>query len=113
MTVDDLVKGICIGSGNDAAVAMAERIGGTEENFVRMMNDKAKNLGLKNTNFQNACGLDKENHYSSARDMAIIAKELVKYEKILEEHNMENGLVEESIKYIQESYHKLLENGNR
>lgn len=84
MTVDDLVKGICIGSGNDAAVAMAERIGGTEENFVRMMNDKAKNLGLKNTNFQNACGLDKENHYSSARDMAIIAKELVKYEKILE-----------------------------
>ena len=84
MTVEDLVKGICIGSGNDAAVAMAERIGGTEENFVKMMNDKVKELNLKNTNFQNACGLDAKNHYSSARDMAIIAKELVKYDKILE-----------------------------
>ena len=84
MTVEDLVKGICIGSGNDAAVAMAERIGGTEENFVKMMNDRAKGLGLKNTNFQNACGLDTKNHYSSAKDMALIAKELVKYEKILE-----------------------------
>ena len=83
MTVEDLVKGICIGSGNDAAVAMAERIGGTEENFVKMMNDRAKELGLKNTNFQNACGLDTKNHYSSAKDMALIAKELVKYEKIL------------------------------
>ena len=84
MTVEDLVKGICIGSGNDAAVTMAERIGGTEENFVKMMNDKAKELGLKNTNFQNACGLDTKNHYSSARDMALIAKELVKHDKILE-----------------------------
>ena len=84
MTVEDLVKGICIGSGNDAAVAMAERIGGTEENFVKMMNDKAKELGLKNTNFQNACGLDTKGHYSSARDMALIAKELVKHKKILE-----------------------------
>lgn len=84
MTVEDLVKGICIGSGNDAAVAMAERIGGTEENFVKMMNDKAKELGLKNTQFQNACGLDNDNHYSSARDMAIIAKELVYHDKILE-----------------------------
>lgn len=84
MTVEDIVKGICIGSGNDAAVAMAERIGGTEENFVKMMNDKAKELGLKNTNFQNACGLDTKGHYSSARDMALIAKELVKHKKILE-----------------------------
>ena len=83
MTVEDLVKGICIGSGNDAAVAMAERIGGTEENFVKMMNDRAKELGLKNTNFQNACGLDTKNHYSCAKDMALIAKALVKYEKIL------------------------------
>lgn len=84
MTVEDLVKGICIGSGNDAAVAMAERIGGTEENFVKMMNDKVKELGLENTNFENACGLDSDNHYSSANDMAFIAKELVRYEKILE-----------------------------
>ena len=84
MSVEDLVKGICIASGNDASVAMAERIGGTEENFVKMMNDKAKELGLKNTQFQNACGLDTKDHYSSAKDMAIIAQELVKHKKILE-----------------------------
>lgn len=84
MSVEDMVKGICIASGNDASVAMAERIGGTEDNFVQMMNDKAKELGLKNTNFVNACGLDADNHYSSAYDMSIIAKELIKYEKILE-----------------------------
>lgn len=84
MTVEELVKGICIASGNDAAVAMAERIGGTEEEFVKLMNKKAQDLGLKNTNFVNACGLDDEDHYSSANDMAMIAKELVKYDKILE-----------------------------
>ena len=84
MSVEDLVKGICIGSGNDAAVSMAERISGTEEDFVKLMNKKAQVLGLKNTNFVNACGLDDDNHYSSANDMAIIAKELVKYDKILE-----------------------------
>ena len=84
MSVRDLVKGICIGSGNDAAVAMAERIGGTEAEFVKMMNKKAKDLGLVNTNFENACGLDSDNHYSSAYDMAIIAKELIKHDKILE-----------------------------
>lgn len=84
MSVEDLVKGICIGSGNDAAVAMAERIGGTEDNFVKMMNDKAGALGLQHTHFVNACGLDHDEHYSSAYDMAMIAKELVKYDKILE-----------------------------
>lgn len=68
----------------DAAVAMAERIGGTEEEFVKMMNKRAKELGLKDTNFVNACGLDADNHYSSSYDMAMIAKELVKYDKILE-----------------------------
>ena len=84
MSVSDLVKGICISSGNDASVAMAERIGGTEEKFVSMMNQKAEKLGLKNTHFENACGLDSDNHYSSANDMSIIAKELVKHQKILE-----------------------------
>ena len=84
MTVEELGKGICIASGNDAAVAMAEKIGGTEEEFVKLMNKKAKELQLKNTNFTNACGLDSDNHYSSAHDMAIIGKELVKYNKILE-----------------------------
>ena len=84
MTVEELVKGICIGSGNDAAVAMAEKIGGTEANFVKMMNDKVSEMGLKNTHFENACGLDSKEHYSSAYDMGMIARELVKYDKILE-----------------------------
>ena len=84
MTVEELVKGISIASGNDAMVAMAERIAGTEEAFVELMNKKASELGLKNTNFKNCTGLDTENHYSSANDMALIAKELVKHDKILE-----------------------------
>lgn len=84
MSVDDLLKGITVASGNDAVVALAEKIGGTEENFVKMMNDKAKELGLKNTNFKNCHGLDDKDHYSSARDMSIIARELVKHQKILD-----------------------------
>ena len=84
MSVRDLFKGIAIASGNDAVVAMAEKIGGTEDNFVKMMNDRAKKLGLKDTNFKNPHGLDSSNHYSSAYDMAMIAKELVKHEVIFE-----------------------------
>lgn len=84
MSVEDLVKGVSIASGNDAIVALAEVIAGTEENFVSMMNRKAKELGLKDTNFKNCHGLDSEGHYSSAYDMALIARELVKHEKILE-----------------------------
>jgi serine-type D-Ala-D-Ala carboxypeptidase (penicillin-binding protein 5/6) len=82
MTVEQLLKGIAIGSGNDASVAMAERIGGSEEAFVKMMNDKVKELGLKNTFFKNTTGLPVDGHYSSAYDMAMMAKELLKYEKI-------------------------------
>lgn len=84
MSVEDLIKGICIASGNDATVALAERIAGTETAFVKLMNQKSKELGLKNTNFINSTGLDAENHYSSAYDMSLIAKELVQHEKILE-----------------------------
>ncbi len=84
MSVDDLIKGIAIASGNDAVVALAEAIAGTEENFVKMMNDKAKELNLKDTNFKNCHGLDEEGHYSSAYDMAYIARELVKHQKILD-----------------------------
>ena len=84
MSVDDLVKGIAIASGNDAVVALAEAIAGTEENFVTMMNDKVQELGLKDTNFKNCHGLDEEGHYSSAYDMAHIAQQLVRHEKILE-----------------------------
>ena len=84
MSVEDLVKGICVASGNDATVAMAEKVAGTEAAFVKLMNNKAKSLGLKNTNFVNATGLDAEGHYSSASDMAVMARELVKHQKILE-----------------------------
>ena len=84
MSVEDLVKGICVASGNDATVALAEKIAGTETAFVKMMNDHARSLGLKNTHFVNSTGLDAEGHYSSAYDMAIMAKELVKHQKILE-----------------------------
>lgn len=82
MTVKDLFKGIAVASGNDAVVALAEHIAGSEEEFVKMMNDKAKELGLKDTVFKNPHGLDIANHYSSAHDMAIIAKNLVKYEEV-------------------------------
>lgn len=84
MSVENLFKGIAIASGNDAVVALAEKVAGTLDMFVKMMNDKAKELGLKNTNFKNPHGLDAANHYSTAYDMAIIAKELLKHEKVLE-----------------------------
>lgn len=84
MSVTDLFKGVAIGSGNDASVALAERVGGTEPHFVQMMNNRAKELNLKNSNFKNSHGLDAANHYSTANDMAIIARELVKYDKLLE-----------------------------
>ena len=83
MTVRDLFKGISIASGNDAVVAMAEKIGGSVDVFVNMMNEKAKTLGLKNTKFKNPHGLDTDDHFSSARDMSIIARELVKHEEVL------------------------------
>jgi len=84
MTVKDLFKGVAIASGNDAVVALGEAIAGSEAGFVDMMNKRAKELNLKNTNFKTPHGLDAANHYSSARDMSIIAKELVKHEKVLE-----------------------------
>lgn len=75
--VNDLVHGIVIASGNDAAVAMAEYIGGTQENFVNIMNETAANLGMKNTHFMDVNGLPAADHYSSAHDLAILARALV------------------------------------
>ena len=83
MKVEDMFKGVAVASGNDAVVALAEAVAGTTDEFVKMMNDKAKELGLKDTNFKNPHGLDDANHYSSAYDMAMIARELVKHEKVL------------------------------
>ncbi|MEK3797626.1 D-alanyl-D-alanine carboxypeptidase family protein [Peribacillus sp. FSL H8-0477] len=82
MTTEQMLQGISIGSANDASMAMAERLGGSEEGFVKKMNEKVKQLGLKNTKFQNPTGLPVEDHYSTAHDMSIMAKELLKYEKI-------------------------------
>lgn len=84
MTVSDLFKGVAVASGNDAVVALAEAVAGTVEEFVVLMNDKVKELGLNDTNFKNPHGLDDANHYSSAYDMAFISRELVKHEKVLE-----------------------------
>ncbi len=76
-TVDALTKCISIASANDASVAMAEYIGGSEEGFVKMMNDKAKELGMNNTHFVNACGLDAPDHYSTAYDIALMSMYLM------------------------------------
>ena len=77
ITIEDLMKGISMASGNDATVAMAEVISGSEKKFVKLMNLKAQELGLKNTQFKNCTGLDEDGHYSSAYDMAVIARELI------------------------------------
>ncbi len=83
-TVEDLLKGIAVESANDAAVALAEFIGGSEEEFAQMMNKKAKELGMKNTNFVNSYGFYDENHYTSAYDIALMSMELLKYPEILD-----------------------------
>ena len=83
MSVKDLFKGMSIVSANDATVALAEYVSGSEKKFVNLMNEKAKMLGLKNTFFKNCTGLDEDGHYSSAEDLAIIARELLKHDEIL------------------------------
>ncbi|MBA2173805.1 D-alanyl-D-alanine carboxypeptidase [Halobacillus locisalis] len=82
MKVEDLLKGIAVASGNDASVAMAERIEGTEKAFVKAMNKKAKDLGLTDTHFENPTGLPAENHYSTAHDMAVMARELLLHDEV-------------------------------
>ena len=86
MSVEDMLKSVVVSSANDAAVALAEHICGSESAFVAEMNKKAKDLGMKNTHFENTNGLDDTtvNHVTSARDIAIMSRELIKHEKILE-----------------------------
>jgi D-alanyl-D-alanine carboxypeptidase (penicillin-binding protein 5/6) len=86
MSVNDLLKGLIVASGNDAAVALAEAIAGSEEAFVAKMNARAAELGMKNTHFENTNGLDDtaENHLISARDIAIATREVLKHPKVLE-----------------------------
>lgn len=77
LTIDEALKAICVVSANDVTLAMAEKIGGSEENFVKMMNDKAKELGMENTCFKNSHGIDEEGHYTTAKDIAIMSRELI------------------------------------
>ena len=77
MTLGDMLKAICVSSANDAAVAVAEYVGGSEPAFVQMMNEMAERLGMTNTHFENACGLDQEGHLSSARDVATMSREML------------------------------------
>ncbi|WP_246110739.1 D-alanyl-D-alanine carboxypeptidase family protein [Thermosediminibacter litoriperuensis] len=83
-TLETLMKCITIASANDASVAVAEYIGGSVDGFVKMMNEKAKALGMNNTNFTNPHGLSDPNHYTTAYDIALMSKELVKYPKFFE-----------------------------
>ena len=97
ISVEDLMKGISVSSGNDAIVAMAEYISGTEEKFVERMNKVANKLKLKNTKFKNCTGLDEKDHYSSSYDLAIISRELIinhpeilRFSSIYEDYLREN-----------------------
>ena len=84
-TVRDLVKSVVIASANDGAVALAEFISGSEESFVDLMNKKAAALGMENTSFRNACGLDAQGHFTTAKDIAIMSRELItKYPEVHE-----------------------------
>lgn len=82
MSVDDIMKGIAVASGNDACVAIAEHIAGSEEDFVARMNKRAKELGMNDTHFVNCNGLDAEGHVTSAYDIALMSRELLKHEGI-------------------------------
>ena len=84
LSVYELIKGIAVASANDGCVAMAEYINGSEEAFVNAMNERAAELGMENTHFTNTNGLDADDHYSSARDVALMSAELLKHEKIFE-----------------------------
>lgn len=85
-TLETMIKCIAVASGNDASVAVAEYIAGSESEFVKLMNEKAEALGMQNTHFEDCCGLtDSDNHYSSARDVAIMSRELIeKYPEVFE-----------------------------
>ncbi|WP_246070486.1 D-alanyl-D-alanine carboxypeptidase family protein [Paenibacillus kobensis] len=82
MTVDEMIKGIALASGNDASVAMAEKLAGSEAQFIVMMNEKAKQLGMNDTHFANCNGLPVADHYTSAHDIAVMSRELLKHTEI-------------------------------
>ncbi|MBR5251622.1 MAG: D-alanyl-D-alanine carboxypeptidase [Oscillospiraceae bacterium] len=83
-TVDELLKAVAVSSANDAAVALAEFVGGSEEVFCDMMNTRAQQLGMENTHFVNSCGLDAEGHLSTARDVAVMSRQLMRHTKVFD-----------------------------
>ena len=82
MCIRDRLKAVAIGSANDATVALGEHIAGSEEAFVNMMNERAAQLGMENTHFVNCTGLDAENHYTSAYDVALMSRQLIGHDLI-------------------------------
>ena len=92
VSVENLLKGIIVASGNDACIALAEGIAGSEENFADMMNEKASEIGMTNTNFANSSGINDPDNYSTVRDIAIMSKYLIKnhpeYYKLFKEKNL-------------------------
>ena len=81
LTLDEMLRAVCISSANDAAVAVAEFVGGSEDAFVQQMNERAAELGMNSTHFENACGLDEQGHLSTARDVAVMSREMLLHHK--------------------------------
>lgn len=99
MTLEELIIAIAVGSANDAAVAVAEYLAGSEEAFVALMNTKAKDLGMNNTNFMNPNGLPADNHYTTARDLSLLVREIVnKYPQILNYTSLKSYTLREDSK---------------
>lgn len=107
MTVRDLFKAVVVNSANDAARTLAEYVAGNEESFVELMNKKAEELKLKNTHFVNASGLDEEDHYSTARDIASLTKELFKHKWVINYTSLVKGSLRDG-KYDLHNTNKLL-----
>ncbi len=93
LSVHEMIKGIAVASANDGCVAMAEHLSGSEEAFIDLMNKRARELGMENTQFMNTNGLDAEGHYSSARDVAKMSAELIRHEKIFEYTTIWTGMM--------------------
>ena len=107
-TLDDMLKAIILGSANDASVAVAEHISGSEAAFVELMNEKAREIGAVNTNFMNSHGLHHEDHYSTAKDMALIAQYSLKFPRTLEYTSMQYHEFREEPLTVRYSLNRLL-----
>lgn len=104
--LNELVRGVSIVSGNDASVALAEHIAGTEANFVKLMNKKAQSIGLENTHFENSTGLPHINHYSTPQDMTLLAMNLITEHPAILEHTKEKSMTYQKI--TQDNRNRLL-----